>query len=107
MTNEEALKAQFSSLNKVKPMSIQFHLMEQSLNASDEYTLGNRKALDLALAGLLFVLATNPKSISELDFSITSHDPKELLQMREGLLNKWNVKDTMSTGPTITGKSPW
>lgn len=108
MTNKEALIAQSSTLQQVTDGSIEFYLEEQSLTGSDTYSATNRQALDMALAGLLFVLCTSPKSVSELDFTLTQQDISGLLELRSSLLRKWGLVDTMATPkPTITGRSPW
>lgn len=109
MTNKEALLAQFSDLQNVKDSSIEFHLTANGLAVSDTYSHSlNEKSLDMALAGLLWVLATSPKSISELDFSITQLSPEELLSLRTSLFTKWGIEDPMAPKkPAIRAFRGW
>lgn len=108
MTNKEALLAQSSTLQNVTDASINFYLEEQSLNGSGTYVSANRQQIDMALAGLLFVLCTSPKSVSELDFTLTQQDVSSLLKLRSSLFAKWDVIDPAAKQrPTITGRSPW
>ena len=105
MTYKEALQAQSEFISNVSDGVLDFHLSEFNLVGSDTYTTENRKEIDLAFAGLILFIATQPKSIRELDWQITNHDVSDLLKIRSGLLAKWGISD--GSQPKVRAYHGW
>lgn len=102
MTNQEALQSKINFA--IKPVSVQTALMDQEIDPSGEYNPSdkdNRKAVDLALAALILVVCTSPKSIKELDFQIAQHDVDQLLLLRSVILRKHGEPDELDNSPKI------
>lgn len=107
MNNKEALQNEFGQRIPEGVLSVQ--LVKAGLNPENDFdpnVEGNAKKMDLALAGLLFWICTNRKSIKELDFQVTQNDVSEWLKLRSILLKRWDVPDELADeGPTIESTS--
>ena len=100
MTNKEALQAQINF--PLKDQSIELALLNQGIDGNAEYTPENKEAVETALAALILIVATSPKSVSELDYSISSQAVEDLLKLRSLILKRYNLPDeTAYTGPVI------
>lgn len=94
MTNLEALQAQLQY--PLKASAFQVALLNQSVTGSDQYSpenAENRKGVDLALADLILIMITAPKTISELDFSLGKEDADNLLALRSLISKKYGLPD--------------
>jgi hypothetical protein len=101
MTNKEALQANINF--PLKDASIEFALTNVGLNGADVYTSDNLQKVETALAGLLLILATSPKSVSELDYSLSSQDVADILELRSIYLKRYDLPDeTLGQAPTIS-----
>src|SRR5690606_22131348 len=107
MTIREALLAQASFLNDVPESALEFQLTEVELTPNAEYSVADRKSLDLALAGLFLFIATQPASIKELDWGITNISVSDLVKLRRGLLKKWGIDDDFNDQPEIKAVRLW
>ncbi|WP_312190210.1 DUF6706 family protein [Sphingobacterium sp.] len=107
MNNKEALQFEFGQ--KVPDGVLSTQLIKAGLNPENDFdpTTGeNSKMMDLALAGLLFWICTNRKSIKELDFQVTQNDVDDWLKLRSILLKRWGVPDELDDeGPVIESVS--
>lgn len=102
MTNKEALQAQISNY-PLRESSVELALLNVGVVATGEYVPENdREGVETALAGLIFIMCTSLKSVSELDYSLTTQDVSDLLLLRSILLKRWNLPDeTAYTGAII------
>lgn len=99
MTNKEALQAQVGY--PLKPESIDIALINAKVQPDTVYDPDTqRQGVETALAGLLFILTTNPKSVSELDFSLSTQEISDLLYLRSIILKRWNLPDDTDIGQT-------
>jgi hypothetical protein len=108
MTNKEALKAQINY--PVREDSIDLALLNAGVSPETTYVPAtHQKGVETALAGLIFILVTSPKSESELDYSLTSQDIDQLLALRSVILKRWDLTDEFAnTGAVIKdGTANW
>ena len=94
MTNKEALQAQFNF--PLKESAFDLALTNQGLAGEETYTLENKSKVDLALAELIFIAATSPASVRELDYQISQQTITELLKLRSLILARNNVPDELA-----------
>lgn len=101
MTNKEALQAQISNY-PLSDNAIEVALTNASVDPDGTYTVAGQQAVETALAGLIFIMCTSVKSVSELDYSLTTKDVSDLLLLRSAILKRWNLADeTAYTGSII------
>lgn len=95
MTNKGALQAQINF--PLKDSSIELALLNASVNPDLEYIPeDSQKGVETALAGLILIIATSPKSVSELDYSVSAQDMDDLLKLRSLILNRYNLPDELA-----------
>lgn len=95
MTNKEALRAQINF--PIKDSSIELALLNASVNPDLEYIPeDSQKGVETALAGLILIIATSPKSVSELDYSVSAQDIEDLLALRSVFIKRWNLPDELA-----------
>jgi len=107
MTYKEALLAQTAILDKVPTSAVEFQLVNQGLVPDATYNTEKLKEVELALAGLILWVITLPKSVSELDYSITRQDGDVLLRLRSAILSKWGVPDEFNPEPKVIVYRGW
>ena len=95
MTNKQALQAYIGY--PIKSDSIDLALINASVTPDEIYTVDNQEKVETALAGLLLIMLTNPKSISELDFSLTTADVSAISELRSVLIIRWGLPDELAT----------
>lgn len=105
MTNIEALRAQSAILANIPDSVLEFQLEDYSLEKDQEYVRENRRAIDLAFAGLILFISTQTTSLRELDWAVTNVSMADLLKLRASILKKWGVRD--ETVATIRGVRVW
>lgn len=93
MTIKEVVKSKLWI--DVPDSAINVAIIEAEASPDDEYGPSKEvlKAVDMALASVILVLLTKPKTITQLDFTITMQDAKTLAQLRRSLLAKWGEED--------------
>jgi hypothetical protein len=95
MTNKEALQAQINF--PLKDSSIELALLNASVNPDLEYIPeDSQKGVETALAGLILIIATSPKSVGELDYSVSAQDIEDLLSLRSIFVKRWNLPDELA-----------
>lgn len=102
MTNLEAIKAKVTY--PLKDNSFSLALINRGLNSVEAYSAANIKALELAQADLLLVVACSP-NISEGGYSVSLSERKTLRLLASGLYKKWGVKDPEAS--TAQFINPW
>lgn len=100
MTNREALLAQIDY--PLKSTAVDLALLNQGIEGDAEYTVEQKQAVETALAGLILIVATSPKSVSELDYSLSKDSVDDLLKLRSLILKRYDLPDELAcTGATI------
>ena len=105
MTVREALLAQINYPMPEK--AVELALLNAGIDGAAEYVpADHRQSVELALAGLIFIIATSPKSVSELDYSLSKDNIDELLKLRSLILKRYNQPDELAyTGAIIQDAS--
>ncbi len=96
MTNLEALRESSAIFANIPDGKLYFQLARQNLAPAEDYNPENDKQIDLATAGLLLFVATQPQSVKELDYQITNVSASDLLAIRSGILSKYGIADEMN-----------
>lgn len=91
MTNLEALSA--SCNYPIDTIKIQKILIDNGLNDSDVYT-GLSKAFELATASLYTLIVTSA-NLTEGDYSISTTDKTNLIQLASGIYSKYGVQNPL------------
>lgn len=94
MNNKEALQAQFNF--PLKENAFDLALTNQGLAGTDTYSIENKSKVDLAIAELIFIAATSPASVRELDYQISQQTITELLKLRSLILARNNIPDELA-----------
>lgn len=95
MTNKEALLSQINF--PLSGSSIELALTNAGVTSNMEYVpLESQRGVETALAGLILIIATSPKSVSELDYSISAQDIDDLLKLRSVFIKRWNLPDELA-----------
>lgn len=90
----------------VKDDKLQAVLFDRSITPTDEYSLTNKKSLDLAMADLYVILITTP-TIAEGGYQLALTDKTNLMKVASGIYRKYGENDPFVKESTVTGVSPW
>lgn len=85
---------------------LQAVLFDRELSSGDEYTLSNKKLVDLAMADLYVILITTP-TIAEGGYQRALTDKSNLMKVASGIFKKYGETDPFNKPSTVTGVSPW
>jgi len=105
MTNLAALNA--SVMYPVDTAKLEKALFDRGVSPEGDYSLSNKKLLDLATADLYVVLITTP-TITEGGYQISLTDKSNLMKVASGIYDKYGEYNPFATqSPTISPVSPW
>lgn len=98
MTNLERLEGRF--LFPVKESALAGALLDRGLTDSDDYSVANIRAMDLALADMAMTAITSP-TITEGDYQLNHSNKGELRKLADGIYSKWNESNPFDSSPKV------
>jgi|GEM_PF-4138051 len=105
MTYKEAILSQTAIFGKLPESAIEFQLARQGLDADDPYSEDKSKEFVNVIKGLILWVMSLPKSVSELDYSITMQDIDGLKEVFALLCDMYGIPDPFA--PAITAYRGW
>lgn len=104
MTNRDAVKGIIGFVVPSGALDARAEFAEIDLDAT--YVKEDKRKIVIFSASLLLFIAQSPKSLSELDWSVTNRSVADLLLIRKAILFENGIKDKFNV-PTINSKKLW
>ncbi len=104
MTNLEALSANINY--PLEDNKLEKALFDREVDPTRNYSLENKKAVDLATADIYVVLVTSA-NIQEGGYQISLTDKSNLIKLARATFKKYGEPDPFDETPKVGSISPW
>jgi len=98
MTNLERLSGKF--LFPVQESALTGALLDRGLTHDDDYSVDNKRAVELAMADMAMTLITSP-TVTEGGYQLNHSNKGELRRLADGIYSRWNEDNPFENSPKV------